>query len=58
MLQARHDVAVAFGYIDRVGLRTGREIHNVLDAGVREPVKDNLSRHIPFTEPFRKEETS
>ncbi len=56
--QARHDVAVAFAYLDRAGLRTGREIHDVLGAGLRQGVKEPLSEHMPFTESFRKEETS
>lgn len=56
--QARQELALAFGYLDRAGLRAGREIRQVLDHEVREPVKDNLSRNIPFTEAFRKEETT
>jgi len=58
ILQARHDVAVAFGYIDRAGLLAGQEIHSVLGGELRHTVKDNLSKHIPFTEQSRKEETT
>jgi hypothetical protein len=56
--QARHDVAVAFAYLDRVGLRTGREIQSVLGAELRHGVKQPLTEHMPFTESIRKEETS
>ncbi len=56
ILQARHDLAVAFGYIDRAGVLTGEEIRSILGQELRLPVKENLSKHIPFTEQFRKEE--
>jgi len=56
--QARHDVALAFAYLDRVGLRAGREIHAVLGTELRHGVKEPLSEHMPFTESIRKEETS
>jgi len=55
--QARHDLAIAFAYLDKVGYRTGREIQTVLGGELRHSVKDNLSEHIPFTEQSRKEET-
>jgi len=58
ILQARHDVAVAFRYIDRAGVLTGQEIQAVLGGELRHTVKDNLSKHIPFTEQSRKEETT
>jgi hypothetical protein len=58
VLQARQDLAVAFHYIEEAGLVTRKEIKTVLDDGLRHPVKDNLSEHMPFTEQFRKEETS
>jgi len=62
IFQARHDLAVAFSYLDKAGALTGREIHSVLGSELREelrdPVKDNLSKHIPFTEQSRKEETT
>ena len=58
VFQARHDLAVAFSYIDKAGMLTGREIHAVLGGELRDPVKQNLSKHIPFTEQFRKEETT
>ena len=55
--QARYDLAVAFTYIDKVGNRTGNEIQNVLGDELRHSVKGNLSKHIPFTEQSRKEES-
>lgn len=58
VLQARQDLALAFKYIDKAGVITGREIQSVLGAELIDPVKDNLSKHIPFTEQSRKEETT
>ena len=58
ILQARHDLAVAFAYIDKAGVLTGQEIRSVLGGELRHSVKDNLSKSIPFTEQFRKEETT
>jgi hypothetical protein len=56
--QARQDLALAFAYMDRAGSRTGNEIQRALDESLGVTVKDNLSRNIPFTEQFRKEESS
>lgn len=56
--QARQELAVAFAYMDRVGVRTGSEIQNILGGELRKTVKQPLSEHMPFTEQFRKEETS
>jgi hypothetical protein len=56
--QARQDLAIAFAYIDKVGYRTGNEIQTVIGDELRHSVKDNLSKHIPFTEQSRKEETT
>ena len=56
--QARKDVAIAFAYLDKAGLRTGAEIQDVLGSELRHSVKEPLSEHLPFTEQFRKEETS
>jgi len=62
IFQARHELAVAFSYIDKAGMLTGREIQSALGGGLRDdlrnPVKENLSKHIPFTEQSRKEETT
>mgnify|MGYP001815155920 CR=1 FL=1 len=56
--QARYDLTVAFAYLDKVGNRTGSEIQSVLGAELRHSVTDNLSKHMPFTEQSRKEETT
>ena len=62
IFQARQDLVVAFSYIDKAGVLTGQEIQSVLGGKLRDelrdPVKDNLSKHIPFTQQFRKEETT
>jgi hypothetical protein len=56
--QARQELALAFAYLDKVGNRTGATIHTVLDHELGDGVKDNLSRHIPFTEQSRKENST
>ncbi len=56
--QARQDLAVAFAYLDKVGIRTGSQIHSVLGGELRHNVKDKLSEHIPFTEQSIQEETT
>lgn len=56
--QARQDLAVAFAYLDKVGSRTGNQIHSVLGGELRHNVKDKLSEHIPFTEQSKQEETT
>lgn len=62
VLQARQELALAFHYIDKAGAITGQEIQAVLGGklreGLRDPVKDNLSKHIPFTEPSLEEEST
>lgn len=58
VLQARQELSLAFRYIEQAGLATSQEIQTVLGEGLRVPVKDKLSEHIPFTEQFRKEESS
>jgi hypothetical protein len=62
IFQARQDLAVAFSYIDKAGALTGREIRSALGGELRDelrdPVKENLSKHIPFTEQSRKEDTT
>ena len=56
--QARQDLAVAFSYLNKVGSRTGNQIHSVIGGELRHNVKDKLSEHIPFTEQSLKEETT
>ncbi len=57
ILEARRGVALALHYIDQAGLVAGREIESALDGELRDPVKENLSKYIPFTEQSRKEDT-
>jgi len=56
--QARQDLAVAFAYLDKVGYRTGNQIQTVIGSELRHGVKDELSKHMPFTEQSRKEDTT
>ena len=56
--QARQDLAFAFSYLDKAGIMTGNEIQDVLGGELRHSVKDPLSEHLPFTEQFRKEDTT
>ena len=56
--QARQELAVAFAYMDRVGLRTGAEIQEILGSELRHSVKEPLSEHMPFIESDSQEETS
>lgn len=56
--QARHDLAMAFAYIDEIGKKTGERIHQVLGAQLRKGVTDNISKHIPFTEQSLKEKNA
>ena len=56
--QARQDLAVAFAYIDKAGGRTGHEIQTVLGGELRQTVKGNLSKHIPFTNQSLEEEST
>ena len=53
--KARQDLEIAFYYLDRAGFRVGEEIHDVLQDEIAAPVKDNLSKRIPYTEQSRKE---
>jgi hypothetical protein len=56
--QARKDLAIAFAYLDKAGLRTGDEIQEILGSELRKTVKQPLSEHMPFTEESLKEKTS
>ncbi len=56
--QARQDLAVAFTYIDKVGLMTGERIQQLLGSELRRDVTGNISKYIPFTEQSRKEKNT
>lgn len=56
--QARQDLAVAFTYIDKVGLMTSEQIQQVLGTELRRDVTGNISKYIPFTEQSRKEKNT
>jgi hypothetical protein len=56
--QARRDLAVAFTYLDKVGVLTGNEIQAVLGGELRHIVKEPLSEHMPFTEQSLKEKST
>ena len=56
--QARRDVAVAFAYLDKVGVLTGNEIQAVVGGELRHIVKEPLSEHMPFTEQSLKEKST
>jgi len=56
--QARHDLAVAFAYIDKVGIRTGNYLENVLATELQHGVTDNITKHIPYIEPSQEEKKS
>jgi hypothetical protein len=53
--KARQELAIAFSYLDKTGVRVSREIQEVLSEEISAPVKDNLSEHIPYTGQYRKE---
>jgi hypothetical protein len=56
--QARHDLAVAFAYIDKAGLRVGDEIQHVLGEELRDSVKESLTENLPFTQTSHKEKST
>jgi len=53
--QARRELATAFRYLDKVGLRVGQEIQAELNDELSDPIKDNLSKHLPYTGQSQKE---
>ena len=53
--QTRRDLATAFFYLDKVGLRLGHQINEVLNDELSAPVKHNLIKHMPFTGASHKE---
>ena len=56
--QARQELAVAFAYIDKVGSRTGNVLQSVLATELQSGVTDNISKHIPYTEPSQEDHNS
>lgn len=53
--EARRELGIAFSYLDKAGFRVGRQIQDVLSEELSAPVKDNLSKHIPYIGQPRKE---
>jgi len=53
--QTRRELATAFHYLDKVGLRVGREIREELNDELSAPIKDNIYRHLPYTGQAQKE---
>jgi anti-sigma factor RsiW len=53
--QARHDLAIAFAYLDKVGERTGYEIQHTVNAGVSESVTEPVVKTITEQFEFSKE---
>jgi hypothetical protein len=56
--QARHDLAIAFHYLDKTGFRVARHMNEVLNREVAEPVRDELNHRLPFSGRNRKEENA
>lgn len=56
--QARHDLAVAFAYLDKAGLRVGEEIQQVLGEEIRDNVKESLTENLPYTQTSHKEKST
>ncbi len=53
--QARRELAIAFFYLDKAGLRLGQQIHQLLNDELSAPVKDELSKHMPYVGQAHKE---
>lgn len=53
--QAAEELQLAFQYLDKVGLRLGKQINEVLSDEISTPVKDNFSRYMPYTGHSKKE---
>ena len=53
--QTAEELQLAFQYLDKVGLRLGKQINEVLSEEISTPVKNNFSRYMPFTGHFNKE---
>jgi anti-sigma factor RsiW len=53
--QARHELAVAFAYLDKVGEKTGFEIRAAVDSGMQETVTEPVFKTITEQFEFNKE---
>lgn len=53
--QTRRELAIAFYYLDKAGLRLGRQIHQLMNDELSAPVRDELSRHLPYVGSAHKE---
>jgi len=53
--QARHDLAIAFAYLDKVGERTGLEIQHTVNEGMSESVTSPMVKTISEQFEFSKE---
>jgi hypothetical protein len=53
--QTRRELAIAFYYLDKAGLRLGQQIHQLMNEELSAPVRDELSRHMPYVGPAPKE---
>jgi len=53
--QTRRELAIAFYYLDKAGLRLGQQIHQLMNDELSAPVRDELSRHMPYVGPAHKE---
>ncbi len=53
--QTRRELRIAFFYLDKAGLRLGQQIHQVLNDELSAPVKDELSKHMPYVGQSHKE---
>jgi anti-sigma factor RsiW len=55
--QTRRELRIAFHYLDKAGFRVGRRINEVLNDELSLPIKENLSRIIPYSGQSPKEKS-
>ena len=53
--KAQQELELAFYYLDRTGFRAGQQINEVLREGLSAPVKNHLSKHVPYIGHSQKE---
>lgn len=53
--QTQRELEIAFFYLDKIGMRLGQEIQAVLKDEISAPVKDNISKYMPYTGQSQKE---